>query len=258
MDAFAVISGGNLSARGMSKRLAVQFDDSASERVARIDAPSNRQIADVALRGFARVGDAGLCPAKGREVGNALFEVHRPYVTAIAVERKRVVSNLYSGGSKMAQDESMSMGDRLKQARQARKLSQQRLATMSGVSQSTISDIERGRNKGSTEAARLASTLGVSALWLSTGRGPRQDEAPIRPVLPQKQLNTALLIQCMRAANAFQAQTGSKLDDDDLLRLACRLYEQHHATPDKTANELLGYLMTINDLLDSSHSDKSK
>lgn len=150
-------------------------------------------------------------------------------------------------------DESMSVGERLKLARKARKLSQDRLAQLSSTSQSTISDIERGRNTSSKELPAIAAVLGVSALWLSTGRGPRHDTAPIRPVSPHRQINTDLLIQAMRAVTAYQQQVGSKLDDEDLLRLACRVYEQYVDTPDKTAQEMLGYLVSLSSIIGRSN-----
>lgn len=255
---FSVISGG-LDAGGATKRFAVQFNDPTAERVPRLGASSDRQIADVSLRRLALPGNARLRQSARKQLSYDLFEVHNGHLTAIAVKRNADASPSYSGDPKMDKsDEQMSMGERLKTARKHRKLSQIRLAEMTGVSQSTISDIERGRNAGSTESAKLAAALGVSALWLSTGRGPKHEEAPIRPVQPHKQINTNLMIQCMHAATAFQAQTGTRLDDDDLLRLACRLYEQHYDTPTKTANELLGYLMTINELLDTSQIDRNK
>lgn len=258
VSALSAISGG-LCAGGATKRFAVQFDDPTTERVSRLRSPAERQVADVPLRRLALSGDAGLRPSARYQLSYDLFEVHKEHLTAIAVKRNTDAHLSYSGGPKMDKsDDQMSMGERLKTARKQRKLSQIRLAEMTGVSQSTISDIERGRNAGSTESAKLAAALGVSALWLSTGRGPKHEEAPIRPVQPHKQINTHLMIQCMHAATAFQAQTGTRLDDDDLLRLACRLYEQHHDTPAKTANELLGYLMTINELLDTSQTDRDK
>lgn len=47
------------------------------------------------------------------------------------------------------------------------------LARKAGVSQTTISDIERGRNHGSTEITAIAAALGVNALWLADGKGPQ-------------------------------------------------------------------------------------
>lgn len=232
----------------------VQLDEPKTQAVPRLRSAPEHQIADISLRSQALRRNAGLRHAGRDQIGNDFLEGHVLHFTAIALERKCVPIDSYSAGPYMSEsEEQMSMGDRLKQARKTRKLSQMRLAKMTGVSQSTISDIERGRNAGSTESAKLAAALGVSALWLSTGRGPRHEDAPIRPVMPQKQINTSLLIQCMRAVTAFQQQTGSKLDDEDLLRLACRLYEQSQGEPDRSAQELLGYLITLNDLLDSSH-----
>lgn len=61
--------------------------------------------------------------------------------------------------------------DRLRERRKALGLSQKQLAKKAKVSQTTISDIERDRNKGSSEIAALAHALQCSALWLAEGRG---------------------------------------------------------------------------------------
>lgn len=65
----------------------------------------------------------------------------------------------------------MSIGTRTKQARKAAKMTQAELASRSGLKQSTISDLEVGKSQGTTYLASLAAALGVSALWLETGRG---------------------------------------------------------------------------------------
>jgi transcriptional regulator with XRE-family HTH domain len=75
---------------------------------------------------------------------------------------------------------------RLRHARKARDLTQQRLAHLSGVKQGSISDLERGESKtfrGNTLLS-LARALNVSPEWLSHGRGsmerrdvPLSDEA---------------------------------------------------------------------------------
>lgn len=67
----------------------------------------------------------------------------------------------------------MAIKDRIKEARKDAKLTQIELADRSGVKQSTISDLERGVSRGTTSLAQLASALGVSALWLETGKGDR-------------------------------------------------------------------------------------
>lgn len=63
-------------------------------------------------------------------------------------------------------------GERLREARKAAGLTQAALAQRSGVSQTTVSDIERGRNSSSAEAVALALACGVMAEWLAEGRGP--------------------------------------------------------------------------------------
>lgn len=74
-------------------------------------------------------------------------------------------------GSFQADNIGMSIGTRTKQARKAAKMTQAELASRSGLKQSTISDLEVGKSQGTTYLASLAAALGVSALWLETGRG---------------------------------------------------------------------------------------
>lgn len=69
------------------------------------------------------------------------------------------------------------LGARLKAARKAAGLTQEALHKKSGVSQTTLSKLERGEQKSSTDTVLLASSLGVSALWLSDGIGDMQDSS---------------------------------------------------------------------------------
>lgn len=63
------------------------------------------------------------------------------------------------------------IGDRVRKARRAKKMSQQRLAEIVGLRQASISDLEQGKTKGTPSIAKIASALGVNAMWLETGRG---------------------------------------------------------------------------------------
>lgn len=63
-----------------------------------------------------------------------------------------------------------SFGERVFRLRKEKDLTQTELAVKSGVSQTTISDIERGRNAGSSEIVALAAALGVDAAVLKDGR----------------------------------------------------------------------------------------
>lgn len=69
-----------------------------------------------------------------------------------------------------------SLAERLLTARKARKMTQQQLATKAGVTQTTISDIERGRNLSSTELPSLAKALGMTVDELLTGKRFEQGE----------------------------------------------------------------------------------
>jgi len=65
-------------------------------------------------------------------------------------------------------------------------MSQEVLAKRTGLSQSSLSDLETGKSAGTTYVATLAAALGVSALWLETGRGAVQADGQVDPVLGLK------------------------------------------------------------------------
>lgn len=62
------------------------------------------------------------------------------------------------------------IGDRIRRARKERGLTQNELAKQAKVLQSTIADLERGHTEKSTSLVEIADVLGVSALWLTTGK----------------------------------------------------------------------------------------
>lgn len=68
------------------------------------------------------------------------------------------------------------LGDRLREAREAKGMGQRSLARTSGVSQGHISHAESGKRieLGPTVLSALADALGVSVDWLLTGEGPRE------------------------------------------------------------------------------------
>lgn len=63
------------------------------------------------------------------------------------------------------------LGERVKAKRKALGLTQKELALKAGVSQTTVSDMERGRNSSSREIALLARALKAETYWLATGKG---------------------------------------------------------------------------------------
>ncbi len=68
--------------------------------------------------------------------------------------------------------------DRLKQARLHRGYSQTELAKLARVRQSTIGNLESGKNKSSTHTATFAAILRCNATWLATGEGEPEYDAP--------------------------------------------------------------------------------
>jgi transcriptional regulator with XRE-family HTH domain len=68
-----------------------------------------------------------------------------------------------------------SIGDRVKQVRLERGMRQGELARRVGISQATLSQLESNGSHSTAYVAKLAAVLGVSALWLSDGKGDRQN-----------------------------------------------------------------------------------
>ena len=70
----------------------------------------------------------------------------------------------------------MTIADRLTETREAAGLSQAELASMAGVSQGTIGNIEAGIRKNPRELLAIAKALNVEAEWLKSGKSPRTAE----------------------------------------------------------------------------------
>ena len=127
-----------------------------------------------------------------------------------SVSLLRYLCNSQSDERKEHNCDMETFGDRLAKARGEAGLTQTQLAKKVGVSQTTVSDIERGRNAGSGDAARFAETLGVNALWLSEGRGAmrgadtpraghvRESAAPTYARILQHSPDIALVVSLMR------------------------------------------------------------
>ena len=67
----------------------------------------------------------------------------------------------------------MNYGIRLREARKRAGLTQEELAARAKVSQSTITNIERGRYLNSRHTVALAQVLGVDPVFLETGKESR-------------------------------------------------------------------------------------
>lgn len=70
-----------------------------------------------------------------------------------------------------------SLGTRAKARREELNMSQADVARRACISQSTVAQIETGRNRGSKYIVQLAAALGTSILWLAEGR-ERENDLP--------------------------------------------------------------------------------
>lgn len=71
------------------------------------------------------------------------------------------------------------VAERLKHARELKEWSQAQVAAASGLSQSTIGNIEAGTRKAKGSLHEIAKALGVSYEWLANGVGEIKPEAPV-------------------------------------------------------------------------------
>lgn len=103
----------------------------------------------------------------------------------------------------------MEYKDRLKAARQHAHLTQGQLAEAIGITQTSISDLERGKSKGTTFNARIAQACGVNALWLENGIGemtPNEDHANVTPMLqPHREAREYPLLTWVVAGDATES-----------------------------------------------------
>ncbi|CAI8959912.1 Helix-turn-helix domain-containing protein [Pseudomonas soli] len=93
----------------------------------------------------------------------------------------------------------MEYKDRLKAARQHAKLTQGELADAIGITQTSVSDLERGKSKGTSFNARIAQACGVNALWLENGLGSM--------LTPAEPSNVAPMLQPHREAREYPLLT---------------------------------------------------
>lgn len=81
----------------------------------------------------------------------------------------------------------MTLGERLKQSREALGISQAELARKAGMTQGSIGNLETGTRKSAKNILVIAQVLGVDAMWLQYGatqyKPPKAEEKPA-PYMP--------------------------------------------------------------------------
>jgi transcriptional regulator with XRE-family HTH domain len=117
-------------------------------------------------------------------------------------------------------------GQRIKAVRDERELSQAQLAKSAGITQPSLSDIERGETKGEGLKAKtllgIARALGLTTRWILTGKG-------------EKYADKALSEQEESLLGLFESLSGS--NRSAVLATALALYrtqdDQDDDTPDR-------------------------
>ncbi len=117
------------------------------------------------------------CFGLGAEVGNQLLEdahISPSYWSSYKLSHRNTSLQGYRGAFNTGP---MELKDRLKLARKHAKLTQAQLADAVGISQPSITDLERGKSQKTGYIAQIAKACSVSAIWLASGEGS---------MLPQK------------------------------------------------------------------------
>lgn len=99
------------------------------------------------------------------------------------VNRPSDIGSYENADMKTVIREATTLSERMKLARAHARLTQAQLAKKTGISQPTISDLERGEQTKSAYTTQIAHACRVSPLWLATGRGDmdatEEEEMPL-------------------------------------------------------------------------------
>ncbi|PWD85831.1 LexA family protein [Ignatzschineria cameli] len=112
--------------------------------------------------------------------------------------------------------------ERLKEARKRMGISREKLAELAGVSTSTITFLENGRNDGSKFLVEIARVLGVTAEWLMYGIDSNTPTtAEVRPMpntTPTTQTNEGSFVPVISWVTAGNFHSVETLPADELIK----------------------------------------
>ena len=134
----------------------------------------------------------------------------------------------------------MTVGDRVRAARQAKGLTMKDLARAIGKNESYISELERGGIKRGSHLHRIADVLGIPLHWLETGTGPtvlggRQRVSEVATAYPSADLLAAYRCSSARTRAAVdllllpEAERAAAIGGDSALVAGIALIEEHAA-----------------------------
>lgn len=135
-------------------------------------------------------------------------------------------------------------GQRVREARKEAKLTQPQLAKAAGLSQTTISDIERGRNNGSSEVTSLARALNVTPEWLAEGRLPKRIisiSGETEPLVPQFSAEITILKKADDYCEIHQFNTGGAMGGGLVLQDQPGVIQSWKVSPEWLRKNVKGY-----------------
>lgn len=118
----------------------------------------------------------------------------------------------------------VTLADRLRSARKKTGLTQEELAARAGLKrQSIIGGLESQHRTTSTYLPQIAAALGVNALWLATGEGPRD----IEHALPARkaQLDSKLMLMASGVVDEWLDSQPTPMSPQGRMDIVCYLYE---------------------------------
>lgn len=109
------------------------------------------------------------------------------------------------------------LSKRLREERERAKLTQQELAKKAGCGQSLIGNLESGAQKSSAKIPLIAAALGVSALYLSEGKGQKELDNLDQPRLSAQESSATYRTEPASRAERVADKVADLPDDDPLL-----------------------------------------
>lgn len=129
----------------------------------------------------------------------------------------------------------MTTGSRVKKCRLALKISQSELARRARLTQPTISSLESDNSNTSGSLASIAQALGVSALWLETGLGPKeiQGTLPYTNSTHAPVVHAIPLLESKGSCGNGRHHFGELYDYTRPIEVSERLISKYHVKPAK-------------------------
>lgn len=123
----------------------------------------------------------------------------------------------------------MSLGDRLREARKALRLTQEELSDKSGVARENIGRYETGKSQPSIDVlVRLADTLGVSSDYLLERDQGLRSEKSMREILDEDPVTAGITTLAANGAEGTTFTEDQKRELQKLVRDAIQLYDREH------------------------------